>query len=68
MTNDWQPIGTASRASSNDEILATDYDSIEIIHWQPSVGHECWETRDAMPYFPCLWQHLPDVPPLPEAP
>jgi hypothetical protein len=43
------------------EILATDYDSIDIIH---AVGRH-WETRDGDFFYPCFWQPLPNVPRLP---
>lgn len=64
MTNDWQPISTAP-CSLAEEVLATDYDSIEIIH---RALDGSWEDRDGNWYFPSFWQPLPDVPPLPEEP
>jgi len=67
MSNDWQPISTCIRIPGK-EILATDYDSIEIIHWAPVGKNPVWEDRYCDPYFPSLWQELPDVPPLPEEP
>ena len=56
----WQPIDTAPLDGT--EILATDYDCIDIIH---SVGHH-WENREGKFFYPCLWQLLPNVPDLPE--
>ena len=62
----WQPISTAKRIRTK-EILATDYDSIEIISWHPIGHHHAWADRDGNGYFPCLWQPLPDVPEPPQA-
>lgn len=53
---DWQSIETAP--DDGTEILATDYDSIEIIHG----GGRYWENRDGESFFPCFWQPLPDIP------
>jgi hypothetical protein len=67
-TMTWRSIVTAGKIHEH-EILATDYDSIEIIYWAnpPRVGPG-WFTRDGDSYFPALWQPLPEVPALPEAP
>lgn len=56
---EWQSIETAP--DDGTEILATDYDSVDIIH---SEGRY-WENRDGEFFYPCLWQPLPDVPELP---
>jgi hypothetical protein len=58
----WQSIETAP--DDGTEILATDYDSIDIIH---SEGRQ-WENRDGMNFYPCFWLPLPDVPELPISP
>lgn len=61
----WQPIRTAPRDGT--EILASDYDAIDIVSW---VKNQEWETwywtgRDGGIMFPSWWQPLPDQPPLP---
>jgi hypothetical protein len=56
----WQPIDTAPLDGT--EILATDYDCIDIIH---SEGRH-WENREGDFFYPCFWQSLPNVPDLPE--
>jgi len=58
----WQSIETAP--DDGTEILATDYDSIDIIQ---SEGRQ-WENRDALNFYPCIWLPLPDVPELPISP
>jgi hypothetical protein len=52
----WHPTVTAPLDGT--EILATDYDCIDIIH---SVGNH-WENREGEFFYPCLWQSLPNVP------
>jgi len=56
----WQPIDTAPLDGT--EFLATDHDSIDIIH----ADGRHWETRDGEFFYPCVWQPLPSVPDLPE--
>jgi hypothetical protein len=56
----WQPIDTAPLDGT--EILATDYDCIDIIH---SEGRH-WENREGEFFYPCFWQLLPNVPDHPE--
>jgi hypothetical protein len=56
----WQPIDTAPLDGT--EILATDYDCIDIIHGE---GRH-WENREGEFFYPCFWQLLPNVPDLPE--
>ena len=63
--NGWQPISTAPRDPS-EEILATDYDSIEIIHWAPVEDAPAWKDRNGRWCFPGLWQPMPPVPSPPE--
>lgn len=64
----WQSISAAAKIHEH-EILATDYDSIEIIYWADSLLTGAgWFTRDGDNYFPALWQPLPKMPSLPEAP
>ena len=63
--NTWQPMDTAPR-NRTEEILATDYESIEIIHWAPVGHHPAWEDRYGDGYMPSLWQPMPQVPPLTE--
>lgn len=63
----WQPIETAPKDGT--EILASDYDAVEILSWEPprrpgSSG--CWIGRNLDPMFPEWWQPLPDHPPLTE--
>jgi hypothetical protein len=59
-TSRWQSIDSAP--DDGTEILATDYDSIDIIN---SSGRH-WENRDGNFFYPCLWQPLPDVTDLPD--
>ena len=54
----WQPMSTAPR-DPKVEILATDYDCVEIIH----SARSGWEDRYGEGFIPSLWQPLPDVPP-----
>lgn len=58
---DWQRIDTAPKDKT--EILGCDYDSIEIISWDPF--EKTWRNRDSNYYFPSFWQPLPNQPPLP---
>ena len=62
---EWQPIETASKDGA--EILASDYDAIEIVSWGERGLWQCWTNRDGQIMFPAWWQPLPDHPPLPEA-
>ena len=65
---DWLPIDTAPRDGT--EILASDYDAIEIVSWDEQWDEQDawwgWFTRDGQIMFPSWWQPLPDHPPLPE--
>jgi hypothetical protein len=65
MTNDWQPIDTAPKDGT--EILASDYDSIEIIFWEGGVMAG-WLDRDYRQFFPAFWQPLPVQPEPPASP
>ena len=64
----WQPIDTAPHDGT--EILASDYDAIEILTW----SWDAWETgsgwidRNGQRLFPAWWQPLPDHPPIPQPP
>lgn len=58
----WLEIANAPRHGT--EILGTDYDSIEIIHW--AELNRAWVTRDHDLFFPSFWQPLPDQPDHPE--
>lgn len=68
----WQPIDTAPHDGT--EILASDYDAIEILTW----SWDAWETgsgwinRNAHELHeairPAWWQPLPDHPPIPQPP
>jgi len=64
--NNWQPIITAPRDGT--EILACDYDSIQIIYYDRSdpPGFRRWMTREYQEFFPAFWQPLPEQPPFPE--
>lgn len=66
---EWQPIETAPRDGT--EILASDYDVIEIVSWGISQGEwqdwMHWSDREGGIMFPSWWQPLPEHPPLPEA-
>ena len=65
---EWLPIDTAPQDGT--EILASDYDAIEIVSWK--VRHGLWQDwvhwfdRDGRIMFPSWWQPLPGHPPLPE--
>ena len=59
----WQPIDTAPKDGT--EILISDYDAIEIVHWvapQFNLILGVWVNRDNHVMFPCWWQPLPDHP------
>ena len=58
----WQPMNTAPRDGT--EILASDYDAIEIVSW---VGPRFdvritgeWTNREGEAMYPAWWQPLPD--------
>lgn len=63
----WQPIDTAPKDGT--EILASDYDAIEIVSWVAprfDVGITGkWTNREGEAMYPAWWQPLPDHPPLP---
>ena len=62
----WQPIDTAPKDGT--EILASDYDAIEIVSWGEPLFNlipGAWVGRDGCRMFPAWWQPLPDHPPLP---
>ena len=64
----WQPIETAPRDGT--EILASDYDAIEIVSWvgprfDVGITGE-WTNREGEAMYPAWWQPLPDHLPLPE--
>jgi hypothetical protein len=52
----WRPMSEAPIDGT--EILATDYDSIEIISREPDFTD--WSTRDGGWFFPAFWQPLPE--------
>lgn len=63
----WQPIDTAPKDGT--EILASDYDAIEIVSWvaprfDVGITGE-WTNREGEAMYPAWWQPLPDHPPLP---
>lgn len=62
--SDWQPIDTAPKDGT--EILASDYDSVEIVSW--CIGSRVpgeWTNREGEAMYPGQWQPLPNHPPLP---
>ena len=61
---EWQPIETAPRDGT--EILASDYDAIEIVAWGERQAWHGWSDRDGRMMRPAWWQPLPEHPPLPE--
>jgi len=61
---EWLPIDTAPRDGT--EILASDYDAIEIVAWGERQAWQGWSDREGRIMFPSWWQPLPDHPPLPE--
>ena len=60
----WQPINTAPKDGT--EILASDYDAIEIVSWKIYEAGSDWESRWGEVMFPAWWQPLPDHPPFPD--
>lgn len=61
----WQPINTAPRNGT--EILASDYDAIEIVSWaDPPLLGPGWYGRYGEYMYPAWWQPLPDHPDPPE--
>ena len=58
--DNWQPIDTAT--CDGTEILATDYDAIDIISFDH--GNDGWFNRNGDWFFPALWQPLPAQPEL----
>ena len=67
--SDWQPIKTAPKDGT--EILASDYDAIEIVSWvaprfDAGITGE-WISREGEAMFPAWWQPLPEHPLLPQA-
>lgn len=63
----WKPIDTAPRDGT--EILASDYDAIQIVRWKPcafGLFPVAWVNRQEHVMYPTHWQPLPDHPPLPE--
>ena len=61
---EWQPIETAPQDGT--EILASDYDAIEIVSWDEQDAWWGWFTRDGQSMFASCWHPLPEHPPLPE--
>jgi hypothetical protein len=59
----WQPIDSAPKDGT--EILASDYDVIEIVSWTVYSGGADWWSRWGDVMFPAWWQPLPEHPPLP---
>ena len=59
----WQSIDTAPKDGT--EILASDYDAIEIVSWEGFSGAKGWRDRLGKVMSPAWWQPLPDHPPLP---
>lgn len=62
----WQPIDTAPKDGT--EILASDYDAIEIVSWAAprfNLIPGDWVNRDSHVMFPAWWQPLADHPPMP---
>jgi hypothetical protein len=60
----WQPMDTAPRDGT--EILASDYDAVEIVSWRTYTDAGYWTERGGEIMFPAWWQHLPNHPLLPE--
>ena len=64
----WLPIDTAPRDGT--EILASDYDAIEIVGWYKGSSELHipgeWVNREGAAIYPSWWQPLPEHPPLPE--
>lgn len=65
----WLSIDAAPQDGT--EILASDYDAIEIVHWYKEREGACvpgeWLNREGEAMYPAWWQPLPDHPPVPEA-
>jgi len=61
----WQPIDTAPKDGT--EILASDYDAIEIVSWVEDREWKTWywTGRDGQVMHPAWWQPLLDHPPIP---
>lgn len=59
----WLPIDTAPRDGT--EILASDYDAIEIVSWGERQAWQGWSDREGRMMLPSWWQPLPEQP-LPE--
>lgn len=62
----WQPIDTAPQDGT--EILASDYDAIEVASWDAWAPGSGWIDRNGQRLFPAWWQPLPDHPPIPQPP
>lgn len=60
----WQPMDTAPKDGT--EILASDYDAIEIVSWKIYEAGSDWESRWGEAMFPAWWQPLPNHPPFPD--
>lgn len=60
----WQHIDTAPMDGT--EILASDYDAIEIVSWKVYGSASNWESRYGDVMFPAWWQPLADHPPIPQ--
>lgn len=78
MKSGWHPIFAAPKDGT--EILASDYDAIEIVSWTdrsfylepfscpgqfPVLLPAGWYNRRGQPFHAAWWQPLPDHPPLP---
>jgi hypothetical protein len=63
MTSRWHPIFAAPRDGT--EILASNYDAIEIVSWSDLLFPAGWHNREGQIMFPAWWQPLPDHPLLP---
>jgi hypothetical protein len=62
----WLPIESSPRDGT--EILASDYDSVEIVSFDvhPSGMGKAWFTREDLQFFPAWWIAIPDQPLLSE--
>lgn len=56
--SNWQPIETAPKDGT--EILAGDYDAMEIVNWDEVEG--IWKDRNGDYFWPAYWQPLPEPP------
>ena len=54
----WEPIDMVERDGK--EILASDLDYVEIVHWDEFEG--VWRGRNGDYFFPSYWQALPGHP------